>query len=286
MKTHHEWFDKNNATYDVLMKSFYEPLFERESVDFMMSYICLHWLDSSDVSEGGSSTEWKTLGAGCETTDTVIDLNWTFINEPIAPPNVQDAWRSKLARRHLAKFLALRSKELKSGAEMLLVMVGHPHEYAAPADGGASPLSRAMQRCVDRGELREDVLHRTIMPYYMRTVDDIKSALSVAETLEMEDDRDPTAAVKKKGPDLCWNSSTVDLFLQSRRVTRAIYWAVHSTYSGVSIPTQFLPTEEELRSIKKETRSVFDEIYDSEVGLQTTFIACTFRRRTRERWGS
>ena len=51
---HDEWFRGNDITRDVIMRSFYEPLFEPESKDFMMSYICLHWLDSTDISAGGS----------------------------------------------------------------------------------------------------------------------------------------------------------------------------------------------------------------------------------------
>jgi len=39
----------HKITADVLMKSFYEPLFEDNSIDFCMSYICLHWLDSTDI---------------------------------------------------------------------------------------------------------------------------------------------------------------------------------------------------------------------------------------------
>ena len=40
---HDDWFN------DILMKSFYQPLFPKESIDFMMSYICLHWLDITNV---------------------------------------------------------------------------------------------------------------------------------------------------------------------------------------------------------------------------------------------
>jgi len=49
---HRGWFAAEDVTWDVRMQSFYEPLFEPESVDFMMSYICLHWLDTTDVSDG------------------------------------------------------------------------------------------------------------------------------------------------------------------------------------------------------------------------------------------
>jgi hypothetical protein len=33
-----------------------------------------------------------------------------------------------------------------------------------------------MQRCVEQGLLREEVLRRTIVPYFLRTVEDIKEA--------------------------------------------------------------------------------------------------------------
>lgn len=119
------WFANNDVTYDVLMKSFYSPLFERDSVDFLMSYICQHWLDTTELPDGESVSYWKSFGDR----DREFAEDWVMINESSTPLAVKQEWKSKLADRHLAKFLALRARELKPGGEMLLVMVGHPHDF-------------------------------------------------------------------------------------------------------------------------------------------------------------
>jgi len=48
LKTKNNNEGKKRITCDVVMKSFYEHLFEANSIDFCMSYICLYWLDSTD----------------------------------------------------------------------------------------------------------------------------------------------------------------------------------------------------------------------------------------------
>ena len=63
-------------------------------------------------------------------------------------------------------------------------MVGHPHEYMIPSDGLPGPLTRAMQRCIRRGELREEVLRNTIIPYFLRTPEDVQSALKLGDKFE------------------------------------------------------------------------------------------------------
>lgn len=273
---------RNGITRDVLMKSFYEPLFEPETIDFMMSYICLHWLDTTGIREGESAFNWKLLGA-MNNEQTVNDshLEWTHINETSTPKDTQEAWRTKLAHAHLAKFLALRSRELRPGAELLLVMVGHPHEFVTPADGGPGPLTRAMKRCIDRGDLRKEVLHQTTVPYFLRTVSDIKAALDAAKTveiagakinpgslLELVDCRSIPAITKGDGEDTLGGAFE-------------LFWIIHS-HSIASAN----PSANELKCIRTETRQMFDEIYNPDVGIPSSFVACTLRRRTRERWCS
>ncbi|KAL7533513.1 hypothetical protein ACHAXR_005275 [Thalassiosira sp. AJA248-18] len=281
MSIHDEWFTKNDVERDIIMQSFYQPLFEPATIDFMMSYICLHWLDTTDVSEGGSIAEWKTMKRLSATNENdTTHLEWTHINDATTPKHIQEEWRENLAHLHLAKFLSLRSKELRPGAELLLVMVGHPHEFVTPSDGGPGPLTRAMKRCIDRGELREDVLHRTIIPYFLRTVDDIEATLKIAETLEMGDNEKPGALLElvecrsvpaiTKGDDDTKLGGAFELF-----------WSIHSHSIANANPTK-----NELECIKKETRTVFDEIYDSDVGIPSSFVACVLRRRTREQWRS
>lgn len=262
LESNKEWFERNDITWNVLMKSFYEPLFDRDSLDFLMSYICLHWLDTTDVPKGESISHWKALGDE----DKAMACDWVHINEAAAPLRVQEAWRSKLAVTHLAKFLALRARELKPGAEMLLVMVGHPHEFAK-----TGTLSRAMKRCIVKGKLRREVLDRTVVPYFLRTVDDVKDAVKVAKTVKIENetpganleliDCRPIAAVTKD--DVNGMDGIFDLF-----------WSIHMH----SIQSAN-PTDDEFESIKLETRHIFDEIYDSIEGVPSTFVACTLRCR-------
>ena len=270
-----DWFNKHDITRDVLMRSFYQQLFEPRSIDFMMSYICLHWLDSTDVSEGGSIAEWKTLGV-TDRTDT-SQLGWTHINESSAPELVREAWRANLAQPHLAKFLSLCSIELRPGAELLLVMVGEPHEYVTPSDGGPGPLSRAMKRCIDRGELRIDVLHRTTVPYFLRSVEDVEAALTLAAEIEVDGEGRPGALLQ------LLDCKSVPLTTRGDDDILGgafdLFWSIH-LHSIVSAN----PTMLELQRIKAETRLVFDEIYDCEVGVPSSFVACTLRKQTQECW--
>ena len=60
-----------------------------------------------------------------------------------------------------------------------------------------------------------------------------------------------------------------------------LFWSIH-----LHSIKRARPSNEELQCIKMETRRVFEESYDDEVGIPSTFVACTLRRRTRERAGS
>ncbi|KAL9187602.1 hypothetical protein ACHAXT_005980 [Thalassiosira profunda] len=277
---HDDWLARNDVTWDVKMQSFYEPLFAPQSMDFMMSYLCLHWLDGADVSEGGDIAEWKRLGAEEKPQP---NLEWTFINERTAPKRVWEAWRTELAHRHLAKFLSLRAREMRPGAELLLVMVGHPHEFVVPSDGGPSPLSRAMKACIQRGEVREEIFHRTVVPYFQRTADDIPAALAMARTLDIaplissEGEERPGAFLELVD---CQTLPAITKGEDDNLLEGAfeLFWSIH-----LHSIKRARPSNEELQCLKRETRRAFAEIYDDEVGIPSTFVACTLRRRTRER---
>jgi len=266
LESNKEWFERNGITWNVLMKSFYEPLFDRNSVDFLMSYICLHWLDTTDLPEGESISHWKTLGDENRTEA----CDWVHINEATAPLRVQEAWRSKLAINHLAKFLALRARELKPGAEMLLVMVGHPHEFVTLKDG-TGPLTRAMKRCIEKGKLRSEILDKTVVPYFLRTVDDVRAAVIVAETFEIDNE---TPRAKLELIDCRSIAAVTKDDDNGMDGIFDLFWSIH-----VHCIQAASPTEVELESIKAESRQIFDEVYDSNEGVPSTFVACTLRRR-------
>ncbi len=58
-----------------------------------------------------------------------------------------------------------------------------------------------------------------------------------------------------------------------------LFWSIHLHSIESANPTML-----EVQRIKAETRRVFDEIYDGEVGVPSSFVACTLRKHTRERW--
>lgn len=96
---------------------------------------------------------------------------------------LKDIWRRELANQHLANVLSLRAQELRPGAELFLMMVAYPNEFVRPVthDGGCrpSPLTEAMQQCIEEGTLRRKVLTDTVIPYYQREAQDIYDALDL-----------------------------------------------------------------------------------------------------------
>jgi hypothetical protein len=273
----------SNLSFSILMKSFYESLFPAESMDFIMSYICLHWLDTSQVNK--SIAEWKRLDGGQRFEDQIqCYQQFVHVNEVTAPPSLQEAWKRQLAHQHLSAFLQHRARELRPGAEMLLMMVGRPDpkdqvvsdiqsHFICPPGGGPCPLTVAMQRLVEEGALRAEILERTIIPYYLRTTEDVKEAYELALgteegcLLELVDIRSYQSPIGG-------GADTID-------VVYKLFWGIH----GASVAGAG-PNQDELERIQVTLRQVFDELYDPQVGLTATFVACVFRRRTRKRWST
>lgn len=150
--------EKNHVRCD--NEIFYEPLFEDNSVDFCMSYICLHWLDSTDTRTSDGIRNWKRMhlehAGSNEERNCNLD-NFLQVNERTAPQELKDLWKEKLADRHLARFLTLRARELKPSAELLVVMVSDPHEYWKPERSRESPLLKAMKKSIAEGSICRQV---------------------------------------------------------------------------------------------------------------------------------
>jgi len=285
---HDGWFKRNDISRDILMRSFYEPLFQPESIDFLMSYICLHWLDSSSSDDIAA---WKRLGIDNDHTDLL--RKFTQVNETSAPESVRRHWRTNLAHCHLAKFLALRAKEMRPGAEAVLVMVGHPHGFMTPEDGGPSPMTRAIIRCIERGDVREAILRQTIVPYFLRTEEDVRAAFDMTANIEIPVESAGTSStdaglIAKPGALLelidCHSFETITAGSDDDDVIGGafdLFWSIHSN-SVISSGA----TADELDILKKETRRVFYEVYDAEEGISSTFIALVVRKRTRVKWGA
>ena len=208
-----------------------------------------------------------------------------------------DARKQKLARRHLSLFFQHRARELRPGAELLLLMVGRPdskdqgsenhpksqHGICPPGDddGGPCPLTIAMQRLVQEGTLRAEIWERIRMAYDWQTTlttteDNVKEAYGLAlETeegclLELVDIRSYQSPIILIGE----GTDTIDGAYEW-------FWAIHRASVASAGPHP-----KELEHIQIALRQVFDEMYDPQTGLTATFVACVFRRRTRKRWSS
>lgn len=141
------------------------------------------------------------------------------------------------------------------------------------------PLTRAMKRCIERGELRSEVLNRAVVPYYLRTTDDIVDAFKVAKTFEIEDDQNP-GRTETPGSmlDLIDCKSIPAITRDDNNTMDGIFdlfWSIHVH----SVKTAN-PSDDELESIKMESRRIFDEVFDAKEGVPSTFVACTLRKVT------
>uniref|UniRef100_A0A7S4RT69 Uncharacterized protein n=1 Tax=Ditylum brightwellii TaxID=49249 RepID=A0A7S4RT69_9STRA len=139
-----------------------------------------------------------------------------------------------------------------------------------------------MRRCIERGELREEILRRTIVPIFLRTVHDVRAALDVAVSIDVKDATTDTSTrpgallqlidcqsiqgiTSKEGDDPL--GGAFDLF-----------WAIH-----LNLLINAGPTTAELNSIKAQARGVFHKIYDSKKGVPSSFTALCVRKRTRSK---
>jgi SAM dependent carboxyl methyltransferase len=257
LNSHKDWFLERNIDYDILMKSFYQPLFKEDSIDLFISYICLHWLDTTDAT--GSISTWKRFGGNTKT-------QFIFAQEEGVPTSVVDQWKKGLATPHLAKFFALRARELRLGGEMALVMVGTPFAWCMPCQGGASLLTQAVQECVERGMVRPDVLENTIVPYYLRSLDELEEALGLSnkKSTDRQLDLVETRTIQLnlgKGDD-----ASMDGAFQ-------MLWSVHqgALRAGGA-------TNDEMDHIQKQAKILSQKLFSSSAGVETNYLACTIRR--------
>ncbi|KAI2508027.1 hypothetical protein MHU86_6434 [Fragilaria crotonensis] len=225
------------------MKSFYEPLVEKDSVDMFISYICLHWLDTANADRGISS--WKRFG-GNEKTDFI------FAQENGVPESVADRWREELAMPHLAKFFTLRAQELRVDGEMALVM--------------PSLLTEAIRRCVEAGRVRSQVLKTCIVPYYLRSMEDLNDALALSNQQLGDRQLDMVESRQLKLSLGVGDEVSMDHAFQ-------MLWSVHQgaiRAGGAS--------DDEMNYIRDEASSVSKQWFDPSTGVEVTYLACTIRR--------
>ena len=145
-----------------------------------------------------------------------------------------------------------------------------------------------MQSCVEQGLLREEILKRTLVPYYTRTVEDIREAMEMAKTIPINGtvqggteypgsflsliDVAAYNVVIGKETQLQDNSS---IFQGSFDM----FWSIHQ-----GAIRDAGATDMELEAIRIATRHKWEKVYNPEKGINVTYVACVIRKRTREAW--
>lgn len=159
-----------NPVYTYLVpRSFYEPLFPSNSLDFIVSMITLHWISKSPQ---------------------CLYPHLSHL-EPGLAPDVKDIW-AKQAHGDLTKFLRHRATELKPGGQLVVSMVAKgasgvggvsesPQigEWAAPALDFHTLVDL---RCLESmGLLSHKEAARVSIPVYFRTEEEVLAAASEAD---------------------------------------------------------------------------------------------------------
>lgn len=263
------------------MKSFCKLLFPPASVDLLPCYICLHWLDSSDTE---SIQKWK----GWARAETHADF--VFPTKTTAPLEAKERWQQELAKRHLATFLALRARELRPGAEGVLMMVGAPNQFVCPSttEPQSLPPTLAMQRCVDQGLPRKQASRRTLIPCCTRTVKDVREAVEMASTVPTHTGS-PSEGVEHPGSLLSLADTLAhEVTIGKKSATEDysnfeggfnMFWSIHQgSIAGAGA------TKAELEAVRVETRRTWGNAHDKENGIDITHLACVIQWRTRKAW--
>ena len=278
------WQQYPRHSHAVHMQSFYEPVFPNNSVDLALSHICVHWLDRSNVND---LMEWKRLNNPSLSTEQL--QSFTSVNDATCPPSVRQAWQQHLAIPHLSRFWQLRARELKVGGECFVTMPAFPHQFVSPimsngnGDTDEQPgiLTRALQECVARGQVDAQVLERTIVPCYLRTVPEVVESFHQANRALLAEESTTTVRTTPT-PQLELVNVRSDLTITGGNTngngedtiqsTANLFWSI---MAGSVRAAGLLPAEEV--PLKNEIDRLFQQHF-AHKGVEGHFIAATVRR--------
>ena len=232
----------DRAGVSLVKRSFYEPCFPAASLQLATAFISLHWLS----------------GTPCD-----VGTGAVMAQDPGAPADAAAAWRDH-AHADLVAFLRLRAEELVDGGCGLFHMVGGEPcvEWICPPSLELSVFSDALARTVESGELSEDAAARSTVPYYMRTVAEVRAA--AAEVPELEVLAVPSGEIRiAEG--------------QSTATMTDLAWAIH----GNSIRGSAGMSDEAADAVRAHLLDVMAERFTESEGCRTNYLAVAVRRRPR-----
>lgn len=151
----------------IVPRSFYETLFPTSAIDFVVSFITLHWLSSLPCSLPG--------------------FNVTTNSPDSIPSHILDTWKQH-AHQDLVHFLNLRSRELAIGGQLVATMVAAPVDPTRP-NNGIKEVVRLLDLPlhVKSGLLLPSEVERLAFVYQMRTRDEVSNAVKAVNTFQLQD---------------------------------------------------------------------------------------------------
>jgi len=222
-------------------RGFYETCFPTASLHLSIAFIALHWLSATPGDVGPRAVMAQEHGA---------------------PAEAVEAWRAH-AHADLVAFLRLRAEELVDGGCGLFHMVGGepPSLWNRPLERGGSVFLDAIDRAVARGVLDADAAARATVPYYMRTVAEVKAAAAEVPELEV----------------LAVPSGLIGIGEGQPTATMTeIAWAIH----GNALRASTGMPDAAAAAVRAQLLDVMAERFGPE-GCRTNYLAVAVRRRPR-----
>lgn len=283
-------FNKYNAYPNVVGRSFYERLYPSNSIDLSLSYITLHWLSSADslpkLADEGSQRNWVSIH---ERPDNNAGDRWSLV-----PESVFNAWKAA-SRDDLRVFLHHRAEELKDGAEGVYILVSRQSDDHFIEWHRVRMMSKAVDRFFEQGkisaELNEQFKNKMAIGYFLRTVDEIKSAFD--ESAPTEDVNAEALAKYDYEAQLPASVASLNdrLVLKDVKICTIgigegsgdvdgifeLFWSIHGTTMQMSCGA----TDEEMAVLKGAAREVHAEHIDADKGVYASYSYLRVQRKPR-----
>ena len=152
--------DYSNIFIQGIMANVYTPLFDGNSLDLVLSFSCLHWLNKNPVPLSGQ--------------DRKNDFCWSLLG------NEKQRKIDDYSKSQLTKFLWHRCRELRSKGQLVVsfdgYQHGHPHHFQGPSEAVSEAIQNILSRDQDSYTCSSQ-LESFFIPTSPRSLDSVSECL-------------------------------------------------------------------------------------------------------------
>ena len=153
--------DYSNIFIQGIMANVYTPLFDGNSLDLVLSFSCLHWLNKIPISLSGR--------------DRKSNFCWSLLE------NDNQKIIDDYSNSQLTKFLWHRCRELRSKGQLVVsfdgYQSGHPHHFQGPSEAVSEAIQNIMSRNKDSNTFGHQ-LESFFIPTSPRSLDRVSECVS------------------------------------------------------------------------------------------------------------